>query len=154
MYDSWMEKRGCGCLTTISTLAAFFVERSLESSQSMVSSLDVQRLFLQSAISRRVLSAELAKVIWKQCVDAVNKGLVIVPSHLFLLTQRRANTTAAGDTHQVNAGIANDWGAFLASLNKSLDPLDLELSRIRNEVTGKDMYALVRCIPQRPPGMF
>jgi hypothetical protein len=56
----------------------------------MVSSLDVQRLFLQSAISRRVLSAELAKVIWKQCVEAVNKGLVIVPSHLFFLTQRRA----------------------------------------------------------------
>jgi len=55
----------------------------------MVSSLDVQRLFLQSAISRRVLSAELAKVIWKQCVEAV-KGLVIVfLSHLFL-TQLRA----------------------------------------------------------------
>lgn len=55
---------------------------------SMVSSLDVQRLFLQSAISRRVLSAELAKVIWKQCVEAV-KGLFIVLSHLFP-TQRRA----------------------------------------------------------------
>lgn len=88
----------------------------------MVSSLDVQRLFFQSAISRRVLSAELAKVIWKQCVEAVK---------------------AADNTLQINAGIANDWGEFLASLNKSLDPLDLELSRIRNEVTGKDMYALV-----------
>jgi len=88
----------------------------------MVSSLDVHRLFLQSAISRRVLSAELAKVIWKQCVEAVK---------------------AADNTLQINASIANDWGAFLTSLNKSLDPLDLELSRIRNEVTGKEMYALV-----------
>jgi hypothetical protein len=53
-------------------------------------------------------------------------------------------TTAADNTLQINAGIANDWGEFLASLNKSLDPLDLELSRIRDEVTGKEMYALVR----------
>ena len=45
---------------------------------SMVSSLDVQRLFLQSAISRRVLSADLAVVVWKQCVEAV-KGLVLCP---------------------------------------------------------------------------
>jgi hypothetical protein len=42
----------------------------------MVSSLDAQRLFLQSVISRRVLSADLAKVLWKQCVEAV-KGLVL-----------------------------------------------------------------------------
>ena len=110
----------------------------------MVSSLDVQRLFLQSAISRRVLSAELAKVIWKQCVEAV-KGLVFVLSRLFLTHSKTGNTTTAADnTLQINASIANDWGEFLASLNKSLDPLDLELSRIRNEVTGKEMYALVR----------
>lgn len=32
----------------------------------------------------------------------------------------------------------------MSSINKSLNPLDLELSRIRNELTGKDMYALVR----------
>jgi hypothetical protein len=57
---------------------------------------------------------------------------------------KAGNTTAADNTLQINASIANDWGEFLASLNKSLDPLDLELSRIRNEVTGKEMYALVR----------
>ncbi|KAI0302104.1 hypothetical protein BC826DRAFT_987272 [Russula brevipes] len=44
----------------------------------MVTSLDVQRLFLQSIISRRVLSADLAKVLWKQCVEAV-RGLVLCP---------------------------------------------------------------------------
>ncbi|KAI0006094.1 Nse1 non-SMC component of SMC5-6 complex-domain-containing protein [Russula compacta] len=88
----------------------------------MVSPLDVQRLFLQSVISRRVLSADLAKVLWKQSIEAVK---------------------AADDNLQINANGADSWGEFLASLNKSLDPLDLELSRIRDEVTGKEMYALV-----------
>jgi hypothetical protein len=66
---------------------------------------------------------------------------------------KAGNTTAADNTLQINAGIANDWGEFLASLNRSLDPLDLELSRIRNEVTGKEMYALVRrrfALPELP----
>jgi hypothetical protein len=44
----------------------------------MVSPLDVQRLFLQSVISRRVISADLAKVLWGQCVQAV-KGLALLP---------------------------------------------------------------------------
>ncbi|KAF8478618.1 Nse1 non-SMC component of SMC5-6 complex-domain-containing protein [Russula ochroleuca] len=96
----------------------------------MVSSLDVQRLFLQSAISRRVLSADLAIVIWKQCVEAVKGLLCLIPPPV-------------DDTLQINTNRADGWGEFLAGLNKSLDPLDLELSRIRNEVTGKDMYALV-----------
>ncbi|KAH9050707.1 hypothetical protein EDB84DRAFT_1555336 [Lactarius hengduanensis] len=90
----------------------------------MVSSGDVQRLFLQSVISRRVLSVDLAKALWKQSVEAVK---------------------AADDTTQINANTnsADGWSDFLAALNKSLDPLDLELSRTRDEMTGKDMYALV-----------
>ncbi|KAH9063372.1 hypothetical protein EDB87DRAFT_177028 [Lactarius vividus] len=90
----------------------------------MVSSGDVQRLFLQSVISRRVLSVDLAKALWKQSVEAVK---------------------AADDTIQINANTnsAEGWSDFLASLNRSLDPLDLELSRMRDEITGKDMYALV-----------
>ncbi|KAH9005218.1 Nse1 non-SMC component of SMC5-6 complex-domain-containing protein [Lactarius hatsudake] len=90
----------------------------------MVSSGDVQRLFLQSVISRRVLSVDLAKALWKQSVEAVK---------------------AADDAIQINANTnsADGWSDFLATLNKSLDPLDLELSRTRDEITGKDMYALV-----------
>ncbi|KAI9446394.1 Non-structural maintenance of chromosomes element 1 [Lactarius indigo] len=90
----------------------------------MVSSGDVQRLFLQSVISRRVLSVDLAKALWKQSVEAVK---------------------AADDTIQINANTnsADGWSDFLATLNKSLDPLDLELSRTRDEITGKEMYALV-----------
>jgi hypothetical protein len=53
------------------------------------------------------------------------------------------NITATDDTLQINANGAAGWGEFLAGVNKSLDPLDLELSRIRNEETGKDVYALV-----------
>jgi hypothetical protein len=52
-------------------------------------------------------------------------------------------TTAADDTLPINANGANGWGEFLAGLNQSLDPLDMEFSRMRNEVTGKEEYALV-----------
>jgi len=53
--------------------------------------------------------------------------------------------SAVDDTLQININTnsADGWNDFLASLNNSLDPLDLELSRMRNEVTGKEMYALV-----------
>lgn len=40
----------------------------------MASSNDVQRLFLQAILSRRVVSAKLAKVLYAKCVEAV-KGL-------------------------------------------------------------------------------
>ncbi|KAI0273699.1 Nse1 non-SMC component of SMC5-6 complex-domain-containing protein [Gloeopeniophorella convolvens] len=88
----------------------------------MVSSNDVQRLFLQSVISRRVLSADLAKALWKQSVAAVK---------------------AADETLRVDANGTDGWDTFIAAVNRSLDPLDLEFSHIHNEVTGKDIYALV-----------
>lgn len=37
----------------------------------MVSSADVQRLFLQAILSRRILSQKLAAKIWEKCIDAV-----------------------------------------------------------------------------------
>jgi hypothetical protein len=76
-------------------------------------------------------------------VSKLSKVLSLFYPTIPSLTQKAGNTTAADNALQINASIANDWGEFLASLNKSLDPLDLELSRIRNEVTGKDVYALV-----------
>jgi len=60
----------------------------------MVSPLDAQRLFLQSVISRRVLSADLAKVLWKQCVEAV-KGLVLCP------VKSPSEPTAEAETRQL-----------------------------------------------------
>lgn len=41
------------------------------SSTMPVSSNDVQRLFLQAILSRRVLSQKLAAKIWEKCVAAV-----------------------------------------------------------------------------------
>jgi hypothetical protein len=62
-------------------------------------------------------------------------------------TEGAGNITAVDGTLQINANGTDGWGEFLNSLNRSLDPLDLELSRIRNEETGKDVYALVSGTP-------
>lgn len=51
-------------------------------------------------------------------------------------------TPATDDTFQINTN-ADGWSEFLATLNKSLDPLDLELSRMHDEITRKETYALV-----------
>ena len=108
----------------------------------MVSSGDVQRLFLQSVISRRVLSADLAKALWKQSMETV-KGTLLYP--LSFIKSQITVTSATDDTLQINANTnsANGWSDFLATLNKSLDPLDLELSRMHDEITRKETYALV-----------
>lgn len=52
-------------------------------------------------------------------------------------------TPATDDTLQINANSADGWSDFLATVNKSLDPLDLELSRMHDEITRKETYALV-----------
>jgi hypothetical protein len=54
-------------------------------------------------------------------------------------------TPATDDAVQINTNTnsADGWSDFLASLNKSLDPLDLELSRMHDEITRKETYALV-----------
>jgi non-structural maintenance of chromosomes element 1 len=41
----------------------------------MVSSADVQRLFLQAIFSRGILSEKLAQALWKKCIDAVKGTL-------------------------------------------------------------------------------
>lgn len=52
-------------------------------------------------------------------------------------------TPATDDTFQTNTNSADGWSDFLATLNKSLDPLDLEFSRMHDEITRKETYALV-----------
>ena len=52
-------------------------------------------------------------------------------------------TPATDDTIQINANSVDGWSDFLATVNKSLDPLDLELSRMHDEITRKETYALV-----------
>ncbi|EPQ58234.1 hypothetical protein GLOTRDRAFT_35587 [Gloeophyllum trabeum ATCC 11539] len=88
----------------------------------MVSSNDVQRLFLQAVISRRVLSYKLAHTVWLKCIDAVKETVQIpVP---------RAEDRAA-------------WDAFVAKVNDSLNDLDLEFRHLHDEQNGREMYALV-----------
>jgi hypothetical protein len=38
----------------------------------MVSAQDVDRIFLQAVLSRGILSAELAKVLWEKSISIVN----------------------------------------------------------------------------------
>ncbi|KAI0780812.1 Nse1 non-SMC component of SMC5-6 complex-domain-containing protein [Trametes elegans] len=89
----------------------------------MVSSADVQRLFLQAILSRRVLSQNLAAKIWKKCIEAV----------------KEANETLDIEYH----GDRNSWDNFVAGVNDALNPLDLEFVHVHDEVSGKEVYAVV-----------
>lgn len=89
----------------------------------MVSSNDVQRLFLQAILSRRILSQKLAAQIWLKCVQAVQ---------------------AIDETLEVEYGEDRaSWDAWVTKINTALNPLDLEFAHILDESTGKDMYAIV-----------
>lgn len=89
----------------------------------MVSSNDVQRLFLQAVFSRGILSYQHALVLWAKCVDAVR---------------------AADPTLDVSASNKRaDWDAFVVSINRALNCLDLEFRHVMDESTGLEMYAVV-----------
>ncbi|KAI0318634.1 Nse1 non-SMC component of SMC5-6 complex-domain-containing protein [Amylostereum chailletii] len=88
----------------------------------MVSSNDVQKLFLQAIISRRYLSTGLAKVLWQKSVETVK---------------------AVDPTINVTHGDDTDFENFVNSLNDSINGLDLEFVRLHDEETGKEMRALV-----------
>jgi len=49
-------------------------------------------------------------------------------------------TTAVDGDVQVQR---TPWNEFVTDLNNSLDPLDLEFSRLHDEESGKEMWALV-----------
>ncbi|KAM5533290.1 hypothetical protein V8D89_013067 [Ganoderma adspersum] len=88
-----------------------------------VSSNDVQRLFLQAILSRKILSQKLAAKIWEKCIAAVqvaNEALEI----------QYKNDRAS-------------WDAFVTSVNDALNPLDLEFAHLHDEITGQEVYAVV-----------
>ncbi|KAF8231304.1 hypothetical protein L208DRAFT_72990 [Tricholoma matsutake] len=89
----------------------------------MVSSADVQRLFLQGIFSRGILSERLAQALWRKCIDAVKAA-----DNSIELPQA--------------TGKAN-WDAFVVKVNKSLDNLDLEFRHVLDENSGTEMYAVV-----------
>ncbi|KAI0807463.1 Nse1 non-SMC component of SMC5-6 complex-domain-containing protein [Fomes fomentarius] len=88
-----------------------------------VHSNDVQRLFLQAILSRRILSQKLAAKIWEKCIDAV----------------KAANDTLNIDYREDRAS----WDSFVTKINDALNPLDLEFSRLHDEINGTEMYAVV-----------
>ncbi|KAF7969019.1 hypothetical protein HWV62_28628 [Athelia sp. TMB] len=89
----------------------------------MVSSNDVQRLFLQAVISRGMLSENLAMVIWAKCVDAVK---------------------AADESLNIpHDGSKAAWEAFTTKITNTLDPLDLDFHHQAEENTGRKMWAIV-----------
>ena len=38
----------------------------------------------------------------------------------------------------------NSWDNFVTSINDALNPLDLEFAHLHDEVTGQEVYAVVR----------
>ncbi|PCH38085.1 hypothetical protein WOLCODRAFT_52070, partial [Wolfiporia cocos MD-104 SS10] len=89
----------------------------------MVSSNDVQRLFIQSILSRRILSRPLALKIWEKCVHAV---------------------TAANDELDIQfSNDRNSWDNFVTRINEALNPLNLEFLQLNDELSGKEMCILV-----------
>ncbi|GLB35026.1 putative CDP-alcohol phosphatidyltransferase class-I family protein [Lyophyllum shimeji] len=89
----------------------------------MVSTDDVQRLFLQAIFSRGILSGKLAQTLWAKCVAAVQ--------------------AADPDLAIPYSNSKDAWDAFVTRVNRSLDSLDLEFRHLHDENTGKEMYALV-----------
>ncbi|KAF9069917.1 Nse1 non-SMC component of SMC5-6 complex-domain-containing protein [Rhodocollybia butyracea] len=89
----------------------------------VVKSDDVQRLFLQSVLSRGILSESLAKVIWKKCAEAVK--------------------IADEDVEVVHSNTEEAWDAFIQNINSSLNDLDFEFKSIQDENTGKRLFAMV-----------
>lgn len=88
-----------------------------------VSAADVDRLFLQAVLSRGLLSGKLAQSIWGKSIDVVN---------------------ASNNTLNIpNTKDRGSWDAFVAKINRSLDKLDLEFRYMHDELSGKEMYAIV-----------
>lgn len=108
----------------------------------MISSQDVDRVFLQAVLSRGIMSGELAKVLWERSIGVVN-GNFESPTHSRPLT--KARYPAANETLNIRFVNNTDaWNEFVGRINRTLDKLDLEFRMLHDESTGREMYALVR----------
>ncbi|KAL0071515.1 hypothetical protein AAF712_001372 [Marasmius tenuissimus] len=88
-----------------------------------VSAGDVQRLFLQAVLSRGILSENVARAIWLQCIEAVK------------------NEDASINVPYTNT--ETSWDSFLDNVNKTLNDLELEFKAIQDEITGKRLLSIV-----------
>ena len=106
----------------------------------MVSSNDVQRLFLQALFSRGILSFKYAQVLWSRCINAV-KGQITYPTPRAQLTLSPVADPSLAirfdDSRQA-------WDKFTTEINTSLNSLDLEFRHLIDEQSGVEMWAIVR----------
>ena len=59
-------------------------------------------------------------------------------------TYQLSGSTASNNTLKIPISKDKDsWNVFVAKINKSLDKLDLEFRHMHDELSGKEMYALV-----------
>ncbi|KAG8988744.1 hypothetical protein FRB94_002479 [Tulasnella sp. JGI-2019a] len=84
---------------------------------------DVDRLFIQALMTRRVVSEDLAQQLFKKSKAAV----LSVDQHVQGLQDL-------------------NWPAFLTRVKASLDVLDLNIAKIMDEETGKGVFALVNTV--------
>ena len=106
-----------------------------------VSAADVDRLFLQAVLSRGLLSSTLAQSLWEKSIDAVNGIKTLVEPNVLIIM---LTTAASNNTLNIpNPKDKDSWNAFVAKINRSLDKLDLEFRHMHDELSGKEMYAIV-----------
>lgn len=105
---------------------------------------DVQKLFLQAVISRRVVPIKLAKILWQKSIEAVNGSLFSLYPHRGSKGLDALCTTAAdADLGLPFKGDQASWDNFVKKINESLNTLDLEFRHLHDEQTGREMLALV-----------
>ncbi|KAK7466996.1 hypothetical protein VKT23_004059 [Stygiomarasmius scandens] len=89
----------------------------------MASTGDVRRLFLQSLLSRGIVSEALCKTLYAKCVEAVK--------------------AANDDLNIASADTDEAFDEVIKQLNVSLNDLDLEIKSTQDELNGKRSFALV-----------
>lgn len=108
----------------------------------MVTSKDVDRLFLQAALSRRHFSQGMGKLLWKKSVEAVKGNSTCASPELQILTFIHV---AVDNSLEIEYKPTDDaWLAYVQKLNDSMNTLNLEIVLLHDETTGLAMHALVR----------
>ncbi|KIO28157.1 hypothetical protein M407DRAFT_22636 [Tulasnella calospora MUT 4182] len=82
---------------------------------------DIERLFLQAIMTRRIVSEKLAEELWRACVEAVRKV-------------------------QPNIEAEQSWNEFFSNVKRLLDPLGLDIKGTTIEDTGHKAQVLVNTV--------
>lgn len=109
----------------------------------MVAAIDAQHLFLQAVLSRGIISEKLARTLWEKSIEAVKGTLLLFKNRL---GNSILSFEAADDSLEIpHSAEQAAWLSFVTKVNQSLDSLDFEFRCLADELTGRNMYALVSC---------